>query len=127
MDAILIPIFAIVFSLSIPIIAIIVEHLNRRIKIKVIEKAIEKGASLEGLSLGEEKKPRAPYRSGMIILATGLGIGVFAFLIGQIESEAFYALLGIASIPILIGIAMIINDRMNYDRYFNQNIDTPSS
>ena len=119
MDGILIPIFAIVFSLSIPIIAIIVEHFNRRVKMKVIEKAIEKGVTLEGLSLEEEKKPRVPYRSGMIIVAAGLGIAVFAFFIGRIETEAFYPLIGIASIPFLIGLALIINDKMNYDRYFN--------
>lgn len=123
MEGILIPIFAICFSLSIPIIAIIVEHFNRRVKMKVIERAIEKGVALEGLSLGEENKPRLPYRSGMIVAASGLGIAIFAFFIGKIEADAFYPLIGIASIPLLIGIALIVNDRMNYDRYFNQDTD----
>lgn len=127
MVAILIPIFAIVFSLSIPIIAIIVEHLNRKNKLKVIEKAIEKGISPEGLSLEGDNRPRAPYRSGMITLAGGIGIGVFALLMGQIEIEALYPLLGLGSIPMLIGIAMIINDRINYDRYFNQDLNSSSS
>ena len=125
MEAILIPIFAIVFSLSIPIIAIIVEHLNRRVKMKVIERAIEKDVPLEGLTLGDESKPRVPYRSGMVVLAAGLGIAIFAFCVGQMDEKAFYPLLGISSIPVLIGIALIINDRMNYDRYFNQSIDSP--
>lgn len=127
MDAVLVPIFAIVFSLSIPIIAIIVEHLNRKNKMKVIEKAIEKGISLEGLSLDGDKRPRTPYRSGMITLAGGLGTGVFALLVGKIETEATYVLLGIGAIPMLIGIAMIINDRINYNRYFNQDFNSPPS
>jgi len=127
MDPILVPIFAIVFSLSIPIVAFIVDHFNRKSKMKVIEKAIEKGVTLEGLSLEEKKEPRVPYRSGMITLAVGLGIAIFALLVGQTEEEALYPLLGIGSIPALIGIALIINDRMNYDRYFKKDLDSPSS
>ena len=124
MEAILIPIFAIVFSLSIPIIAIIVEYFNRRNKMRVLEKAIEKDVPLDGLSL-EENKPRMPYRSGMVTLAVGIGIGIFAVLVGQMEDDALYPLLGIASILALIGIAFLINDKINYNRYFKQDIDSP--
>ena len=123
MDAILIPIFAIVFSLSIPIIAIIVEYLNKKNKMKVFEKAIEKGVTLEGLSLEEDRKPRIPYRSGMVVVAAGLGMGIFGFLIGQTESEALYPILGLSAIPTLIGIALLINDKMNYSRYFSDDAD----
>jgi len=126
MADILIPIVAIVFSLSIPIVALIVEHFNRKNKMKVIEKAIEKGVTLEGLSLEEPMKPRVPYRSGMVTLATGLGACIFAFFIGKIENDAIYPLLGLGSIPLLIGIALIINDKLNYNRYFNQELDSPS-
>jgi hypothetical protein len=122
----LVPIISIVLALSIPIIAIIVEYFNRKNKLKLFEKAIEKGVTLEGLSL-EEKRPRVPYRSGMVLLAVGIGIAIFAFLIGQIEISAFYPILGAASIPALIGIALIINDRINYDRYFKKDLDQPSS
>jgi hypothetical protein len=127
MDPILVPVSAIILSLSIPIIAIIVDYFNRKSKMKVIEKAIEKGVTLEGLSLEEKKEPRLPYRTGMITLAVGLGIAILALFVGQIEEEAFYPLLGTGSIPALIGIALIINDRINYDRYFNQDVDSPSS
>jgi len=120
MDPVLIPIFSVVFALSIPIVAIIVDHFTKKNKMRVIEKAIEKGLSLEGLSLEDEKKPRMPYRAGMIVLAAGLGIGIFAVLLGQTENDALFPLLGLASIPTLIGIALIINDRINYDRYFNE-------
>ncbi len=123
---ILVPIYAIAFSLSIPIVAIIFEHFNRKNKMKVIEKALEKGVILEGMSLEIDKKPRTPYRSGMITLAVGLGIGIFASFIGKIETDAFFSLLGIGSIPVLIGIALIINDKINYKRHFNREPDSSS-
>lgn len=123
MDAILIPIFGIVFGLSVPIIAIIVDYLTKKSKMRVMEKAIEKGLSLEGLSLEDEKKPRMPYRAGMIVLAAGLGLGIFAVLIGQMDNKAFFPLLGIGSIPALIGIALIVNDRINYNRYYKEKPD----
>ena len=122
----LIPIVAIVFGLSIPIISIIVEYFHRKNKLRLFEKAIEKGVTLEGLSL-QEKRPRVPYRSGMVVLAVGLGLAVFAFLMASVEISAFYPILGAASIPALIGIALIINDRINYDRYFKKDPDQPSS
>ena len=123
MDPVIIPVVSIVFSLSIPIIAIIFDHFTKKSKMRVVEKAIEKGLSLEGLSLEDGRKPRIPYRAGMIVLAAGLGLGIFAVLVGQIEHEARIFLLGLASIPALIGAALIINDRINFDRYFNEKSD----
>jgi hypothetical protein len=120
MDPVLIPVVALVFSLSIPIAAIIIDHFNRKNKMKVIEKAIEKGVTLEGLSLEDKKGPRVPYRSGMIALAVGIGMGILGLLIGQQTPLAFGPILGAAAIPALIGIALIINDKINYDRYFNK-------
>ena len=126
MDPVLVPVVAIVFALSVPIVAIIVEHFTKKSKMRVMEKAIEKGLSLEGLSLEEKKEPRLPYRAGMVVLAVGLGIGIFAVLVGQIEDEALYPLLGVASIPTLIGVSLIINDRINYDKLFNKKSDPQS-
>src|SRR4030042_6198531 len=103
---VLIPIVGIIFALSIPIIAIIVEYFHRKNKLKLFEKAIEKGVTLEGLSL-EEKRPRLPCRSGMVTLAMGLGIAIFAFFFWQIEEEVFYPILGVSFIPALIGLALI--------------------
>ena len=123
MDPVFLGIFAVVFGLSIPIVAIIVEHFTKKNKMRVMEKAIEKGLSLEGLSLDDGKKPSMPYRAGMIVLAVGLGVGIFAVLLGQTENDALFPLLGLASIPTLIGVALIINDRINYDRYFNEKSD----
>ena len=123
MDPILIPILSVVFGLSIPIVLIIVEHFTKKSKLRVMEKAIEKGLSLEGLSLDDKKEPRMPYRAGMVVLAVGLGVGIFAVLLGQTENDALFPLLGLGSIPALIGVALIINDRINYDRYYNEKSD----
>jgi hypothetical protein len=119
-----IPITGIIFGCAIPIVAIIFEHFTKKSKMRVMEKAIENGISPEDMSLEDKKRPRVPYRSGMISLAVGLGIGIFSFVIGKIEMDVFHPLLGIASIPILVGIALIINDKINYDRLFNKEPDT---
>ncbi len=114
---ILIPLSAIILSLAIPIIAILVDYFSKKAKMRVMEKAIEKGLSLEGLTLEAQKGPRAPYRSGMVSLAVGIGIGIAGYFLGETD------LLGIAAIPCLIGIALIINDRINYDRLFKKESD----
>lgn len=117
--AIFIPILAIVLGCFIPIVAIVVEYLNKKGKLRVMEKAIEKGLPLEGLSLENERGPRVPYRSGMVVLAVGIGTGIFAVLVGNMEGFG----VGIASILLLIGLALIINDKINYDRLFNKESD----
>lgn len=114
----LIPISAIVLSLSIPIIAIIMEYFNKKNKLRVIEKAIEKGLPLEGLSLDDKKKPRLPYRSGMICLALGLA-GIPGYFVG-LTSENKVLSLCIGLTLALLGIALIINDKINYDKYFKK-------
>lgn len=123
MDPVWIPIVAIVFSMLIPIVAIITDLIGRKSKMRVFEKAIEKGISLEGLSFDDKKATRMPYRAGMVLLAVGIGICIFGFLVGQDESDALLPLLGVGAIPVLIGIALIINDRINYDKLFNKERD----
>ncbi len=123
MDPVIIPVVAIVFSLAIPIIAILVDYFTKRSKMQVMEKAIEKGLPLEGLSLEDKKGPRMPYRAGMIALAIGIGLGILGVLLGQKDLEVLYAIVGAGSIPALIGIALIVNDRINYDRYFKKESD----
>ena len=116
--ALLIPISAIVLGLSIPIIGIITDYFNKKNKLRVIEKAIEKGLPLEGLSFEEKKKPRLPYRSGMICLALGLA-GIPGYFVG-LTAENKVLSLGIGSLLALLVIALIINDKINYDRYFKK-------
>jgi hypothetical protein len=99
------------------------DHFTKKAKMRVMEKAVEKGISLEGLSLDDKKAPRMPYRAGMVSLAVGLGVCILGVLLGQDKSHLLYPILGGGSIAVLIGIALIINDRINYDRYFNKKSD----
>ena len=107
-----------IIALFIPIIAIIADYFNKKNKLRVIEKAIEKGLQLEGLSLEMKKKPRLPYRSGMVCLALGLA-GIPGYFVG-LTAENKVLSLGIGSLLALLGIALIINDKINYDRYFKK-------
>lgn len=117
-----VPIFitlAVVLGCIIPIVSLIAEYYKKKGKLRVMEKAIEKGLPLEGLSLENERGPRVPYRSGMVVLAVGIGIGICAVLV---ENTGGFGV-GIASILLLIGLALIINDKINYDRLFNKESD----
>ena len=114
MVALLIPIVA----LLIPIVAIIADYFNKKNKLRVIEKAIEKGLPLNGLFLEEKKKPRLPYRGGMVCLALGIA-GIPGYFVG-LTSENKLISLAVGSTLALLGIALIINDKINYDRYFKK-------
>lgn len=123
MNELWIPIVGIVLGCAIPIVAIIMEHLTKKSKMQVMEKAIEKGITLDGLSLEEKKLPQVPYRSGMIAMAVGIGLGILGILIGQQAPSILYPILGAGAIPTLIGIVLIINDKINYDKLFNKESD----
>lgn len=46
-------------------------------------------------------------RSGVIWLAVGLGVAFFGWMMGFQEDDAVYPLVGMASIPVLVGLALI--------------------
>ena len=46
-------------------------------------------------------------RAGIIWAAVGLGFGLFGFILGYEHSDAYYPILGIAAIPVVIGLAFI--------------------
>ncbi len=121
--AILIPIIA----MFIPIVAIIMSYYEKKAKMKVLERAIEKGVEINNLDLGDYSHPKFPYRSGMIALSCGIGIIIFGIFFGMIGGEnsipeigssiTMYVLIGSGAIVALIGAALIANDRMNISRY----------
>ncbi len=128
-DEIIIPILAIGMSLSIPIIVIIVDYFQKRTKARIIEKAIEKGVPIENLAVDEPRRNRMPYRSGMVMVAVGIGLAIFGFAIGAAMrqgGEADYYIPravfgGSGALVLLIGVALLVNDKMNYQRFFNGN------
>lgn len=124
-EEVLIPLAAITLGCGIPIIAIIVDYFQKRTKARIIEKAIEKGVPIENLALDEPQRPRMPYRGGMITAAVGIGLIVFGALMSMGldrvgEDDAFMGLAtmgGAGAMVLIIGIAMLINDRMNRHRF----------
>lgn len=116
-------------ALMIPVVAIIMNYYEKKAKMRTIEKAIEKGVQLDNISLGDMQRPKLPYRSGMVSLACGVGIIILGIFMGLAGGDAgisvkgatisMNALIGSGAIVALIGVALIVNDKMNISRYDN--------
>ena len=121
----LIPVIAIVMVFTIPIVAIITEYFQKKNKAELLGKAIEKGIAVEDLKL-DDTRQRMPYRSGMVCLATGIGVIIFGFAMavalketGEEDAIIMQATMGGGgALVFLIGVALLVNDRMNYKRFF---------
>lgn len=87
-------------------------HRNRREVQATMRAAIEKGQELPTEFLHSISKPKTQptqdqdLRRGIVLAAIGLGIGTFGFLVG--EEEAVGPLMGIGSIPLLIGLGLTL-------------------
>ena len=83
---------------------------RRREVQETIRVVIEKGQELpteflETISSPKDRpKKDQDLRRGVVLTAVGLGIGAFGFLVG--EDDAVGPLMGIGSIPLLIGLAL---------------------
>ena len=114
LTGLVLPIVVISLSMSIPIVAIVTEHLQKQARMRLIAKAIEHGANLEDLKLEDpDERPRLPYRSGMVMIA----VGVALILANRIVNLSFGAL----EFPLLVGglitgcvgLALLLNDWLN--------------
>lgn len=56
-------------------------------------------------------------RTGVLWLAVGLGLGAFGFMVGYEEADAFQPLVGIASIPAIVGLAYIVLSFFNPNKF----------
>ncbi len=56
-------------------------------------------------------------RTGVIWLAIGLGIAAFGYMVGFEDSDAFQPLVGIGSIPAIIGLAYIALSFVNPNKF----------
>ena len=52
--------------------------------------------------------PQRDLRGGLIWIFVGLGIATFGYAVGLGEPDAFWPLLGIATIPFFIGMALVL-------------------
>ena len=112
--ALMIPIFSVTmpFLLAGGIVGFVTyfRYRRRREVQETIRIAIEKGQELpteflETISSPkQEPKKDQDLRRGVVLTAVGLGIGAFGLLVG--EDDAVGPLMGIGSIPLLIGLAL---------------------
>lgn len=52
-------------------------------------------------------------RTGAVLVAVGIGVEIFGYLMGFEDNDARYALMGLGAIPLLIGVAFIVMSRFN--------------
>lgn len=101
----LIPLVGIAFVMTaiiiIAVAAIIAGIRRRKMEIDAYKLAIEKGIPVPELKVS--KSPTSTLKAGMICIAVGIGFGLLTI------SENDESALAVASIPILIGIALIIS------------------
>jgi hypothetical protein len=113
----LFPLVIIAMSMSIPIVAIITEHLQKKERMRLMEKAIEHGADLTNINFDEPApQPRMPYRSGMVVLAVGIALTVGDRFLDASFGNLHFPLMVGGLITGLVGIAQLLNDWLNRDR-----------
>jgi len=107
-----------IVGMAIPIVAIVTDFLSKISRMRLVEKAIEHGASLDNLNFDDaQPKPRMPYRSGMVCFAIGIALIVVAQVIGIMQADFRAVLLVGGAITGAIGLALLVNDWMNRDRF----------
>ena len=106
------------FSMCVLGVAIMIAAIKRRnMEMEVYKKAVEKG-----LPVPELKAPRTPLRTLKAALVwLAVGIGLFLILLTSGESEG----LAVSSVPILIGIAMLISYAIEKKTEKNGNSEPP--
>ncbi len=115
----LIPIIVVTLSMLIPIVAIIVDFLQKRERMRLIATALEHGANLEDLNLedaAEKKKLRLPYRNGMVTLSVGVALLLADRFIGFDFGSFHFPLLAGGLVTSCVGTALLLNDWLNRNR-----------
>ena len=109
--------FAAVFFIFSPIVLIPVAWMffkfkkDREIQ-NTLRTALEKGHEVPSELLEQINDPKVQpkkdqdLRRGIVLVAVGLGIGAFGYLVG--DDDAFGPLAGIGSIPLLIGLGLTL-------------------
>ena len=82
---------------------------------ETLRRLVESGQNLDSnvvdkmlRSSGNERKDRDLKVAGIITMGVGVGLAVFAWFIGQFDSQAFTALLGVGAMVGTIGIGLLL-------------------
>lgn len=103
-------------TLLLILIVVLMDNKSRRIRTKLLHDermlALEKGLPVP-TELGDFGRKRRPYVRGLVFLAVGVGLMIMgAFMIDD-------GMIGFGAIPAMIGIALIIADKLVKDKKDN--------
>jgi len=108
----LIPVVAIVMTMSIPIVAILVGYAVSRHKTQVRLKAIEKGVPIPFEDEGKDSYERMSKSRKGAIIATMLGVGIVVFftvIAFAVDDPEVFAGAAIGAIPYFSGMGLFID------------------
>jgi len=112
---VLIPLAPFAMVTAIVVVPAFLKSRERREMQATLRTAIEKGQPLppeiiDAMTKNAKVAPTSlsDIRTGVIWLAIGLGLAAFGFMIGFEDADAYHPLLGIATIPAVIGLAYIV-------------------
>ena len=98
---------------SIPIVALVVMYLSRRLKSQERIKAIEKGVPIPFEPADPRERAASARRWGIVLIALGLGLIVLFVVVAAVERERHVMTgVGAAAIPILIGLGLLYEYRL---------------
>jgi len=99
--------------LAIPIVAIIIAYLHRRLLSQERLRAIEKGASIPFEISDPRERAAKTRRWGIVLVALALGLAVMFVVIATVERERDALVgVGVAAIPLLIGLGLLYDYRL---------------
>jgi hypothetical protein len=97
---------------------------ERKSKAKLLEAALDKGEALDpellerlfpgesGMSDGKPKDPRSLRISAVIVASIGVGLGILALAVKQIDINGFWFFLGLGGLTLAISAGIYIASRM---------------
>ena len=104
---------AILGMFSIPIVALLVVYLTRRLQSQERIKAIEKGVPIPFEPADPKERAARTRRAGIILVAFALGLVIFSVVGARIEQDRDMLIIaGGAAIPLLIGLGLLYDYRL---------------
>ena len=106
---------------------IVADYKKRHLELEPLRAAIERGQQLdpsliERLMAGERRssEPEPIYFriGGILTVASGVGIGVLSFFVGQFAPQAFLKMLGAGALAVCVGVGLLISAAA-IDRHLN--------
>ena len=106
-------VMALLGVLSIPIVALIVVYLIRKLHTQERLKAIEKGVNIPFEPVDPRERAAKVRRWGIVLVALGLGLIIACCVVAGVERDRDALVgAGFAAIPILIGLGLLYDYRL---------------